>query len=339
MAGRQSPSPGFDHQPVNVDTILKNLGVLKKDPDDEVPLDKSAGDAFLDAMRDSDKVADCVTQLFPNGVPVDETFLDQLDNFHRWIGFADSGDEAIGLVWSEAMRRLSSTQQQELLEVFARQEGHDFFENSRSLYVVTRDHAFPAAFLSDWFVELLRAVERDVMQESVWKSIRTVCTNHVDVALETLGIYLDELNTHRCSIAGFMLGVLRSESLDEKQAAEFTRIENGFRENKDHSLRTVFNWSWVTTARNRALMQAELDLLLSRADESPEDLNNLVCVICQLIRVDCLPNELAQQCRKWVTETIGPTLSGEAKYLVVKAANHMYRGDDGAPPEEVNWIV
>ena len=86
-------------------------------------------------------------------------------------------------------------------------------------------------------------------------------------------------------------------------------------------------------------MQDDLDLLLSRADESLEDLNNVVCVICRLISVDCLPDELAQQCRKWVTTTIGPTLSREAKYYVVAAAIRMYRGDDGATPEEVNWVL
>lgn len=328
-----------DHHPTNVAPILKSLGVLKKDSDDAVPLDRSVGEALLDAVRDAEKVADCVAQLFPDGIPVDQTFFDQLDEFHRWIGVGDSGDEALGLIWAEAMSRLNPSQEQELLNVFSQQEGHEFFENVRSLQVITRERSFPATFLESWLVALLRAVERDMAQGSVWQAIRAVCMFHVDTALETLDAYLREPDQHRRKVAGFMLGVLRLAPLDEKQASRFTRIENGFRNNGDQKLRAVFNWSCLTTAGDREISQDELSLLTSRSETSPEDLNNVVCVISRLIIGDCLPHALQLKCMRWISDAVGPTLFPEAKYHLVWILTHLQLKDSETAPTEGHWIM
>jgi hypothetical protein len=132
--------------------------------------------------------------------------------------------------------------------------------------------------------------------------------------------------------------VLRSESLDETLAAEFSRIENGFANHPECQLRAVFNWSWVTTSRDRALTNDELKALLARANTSAEDLNNVLCVVCRLIAINSLPVELARQCREWISTAAQPPLSSEAKYHVIAAANRLHNDNQDATAEAAHWI-
>jgi hypothetical protein len=236
------------------------------------------------------------------------------------------------------MRRLTPEHQQKLLQAFAHLEGHELFALVGSLHIVLRDHALPPAFLAGCFADLLRLVERDFAQDGVWKSILTVCEHRGDAALQTLRLYVNDPDERRCSIAAFMLGILRSASL-QTRSAEFARLEDELRDHADCQLRAVFNWSWVTTSRERELTQDELNDLFTRAENSPDDLNNVACVTSRLIAVGSLSIDLARQCRHWVSRTVGPSLSSEAKHHVVLAADHLQRADDGeATADATAWI-
>lgn len=327
-------------EPIDVSPVLKQLGVLKKDAKDEVPRDKSTGEAFLTAMSESNNVKTCVDFIFPGGIPVDQTFLDQLDEFHRWIGISESGDEALGIVWSEAIGRLTDSQRLELLNAFAAQESHAFFDNSRSLWVVVRDHEFAPDFLADWFVPLLKAVERDMMQEDVWKTIRIVCECHPHAAGRVLGQYLVTPDARRNSVAGFMLGLLRVQELDSDTAKEIKGIDEAYKNHADSTGRAVFNWSWVTTARQRELTERELTEFLDRSKQSEDDLNSVLSVAARFIQVDGLPATLTQRTIAWLGENISPTLSSDTKYHVVNAANRRYRdsANEESRREATRWI-
>jgi hypothetical protein len=329
------------HEPLDVSPILKDLGVLEKDANCEVPRDRSVGNAFLCALNNKENVKKCVDALFPTGASVDNSFFVQLDEFHRWIGVSSSGDEAMGLVWSEAIGRLSKSKQQDQLNVFARLDSRNFFEYSRSVWVVARDNEFDADFLVGWFVELLKAVETDMMQEDVWKTIRTACVFKSQTAIRVLYQYLLEPNDRRNNIASFMLGVLRSQSLDAKLSGERQQIDDDYQNNSDPSLRAVFNRSWVTTARERELTEVELNQLISRGERSIDDLDNIVIVVCRLVVLQRLPLILLTQAVQWVDKTISPALSSNAKYNVVNAASSLFGGsnEDDWTSHSKKWIL
>jgi hypothetical protein len=325
----------------DVSDLLKRLGVLKSESAKGVPSDESAAEAFLALMRDPAARPTFVADLFPAGVRPDQTFFDRLAALRLEFNYTRSGDEGIGLVWSEAMRPLSPEDRQALLHVIP--TAHNVFEHLGSLWVVIRDHPFPPTFLAEWLTALVRAVERDILQGGAWTAIRTLCTAHPKTALAVLRLLPVPLEVTRLNIAGFMLGVLRTEVLDEDCAREYRHIEASFNNHADVQLRGVVMWSWATTARERSLTQEELAALLARSHRSADDLNTVVRVACHLlISAPEHAEDIPRQCRQWIEAQVSPGLSAEAKHAIVSAAKAMVRpvtsGED-FPPDVCYWIL
>jgi hypothetical protein len=326
----------------DVRDILKGFKVLKSDPSDEVSQDKSAADAFLSVVQDAANAASCVAQLFPNGIPLEQSFFDRLHEFRRWIGIADLADEAIGIVWSVAMQQLSPDDQLKLLQVFASQQGHDFFENVGSLHVVVKNHTFPPGFLADWFTDLVRIVEGDVSVD-VWKSVTTLCESNTDGAFEVIWMLTQPPEERRLNIAGVMLGTMRQFDLGEKQTAELKRLEGFFESHSDEQFRAVYNWSWATTARAVGIDDPQLRALLARADSGNSgDLGSVVNVVCRICVNDELSAEILTLCTDWIGERVAPSLPAAAKYYIANAATHLSRaksGDEKPKLECSAWIT
>jgi len=326
---------------MDVADILKQLHVLK-DATAAVTSEESTADAFLALVRDPAACEAFVARLFPDGVPRDQTFFTRLGELRRHFSYSQSGDEAIGLVWSEAMRDFPPEDRQAQLRSFTGQAPQDVFEHLSCLWVIIRDHAFPVSFLAEWFVDIVRAVEGDILQDGVWTAIRTLCTHHVDTALEVLRLLPTPLDDTRLNIAGFMLGVLRASGLEGERDREFRVVETFFRDHADERCRAVFNWSWATTARDRALTPEELDSLLARADRSPEDLSNVICVACRLLTGPKDANsDVAQRCRQWIGRRVSPSISRDAKCYVARAARSIARStkDGGGASDVPDWIL
>jgi len=139
-----------------------------------------------------------------------------------------------------------------------------------------------------------------------------------------------------------MLGTLRSLPLGEKQLDEFGRAEGFFRSHADNSFRAVFNWSWVTTARNSGITAEQLESLFDRVANSQEDLSNVVCVVCRITIVARLSAELTRRCREWLTQHLSSRLSPDAKFHLVSVAEAAARqgGESGMPEADLSdWIV
>jgi hypothetical protein len=338
MENNPISSDGSDQPVVDVLNILRTFGVLKQDSADELPDDHSAADHFLTLMKNSTNVADCVTQLFPSGIPVGQLFFDLLDDFHRWIGIHESGDEAIGLIWSEAMRRLTPNRQQDLLGVFVNQKGHDFFEHVGCLPTVLQSIQLPSSFLSSWFPDLYRAVANDV-QTSVWEAIRTVCIHQSEIAIAALELLLERTEDRQLTVAAFMLGTLRTLGLTEEQASALAQIENLVASHADIRCREVFNRSWVTTASGTGLTADQMRGLYSRAELSENDLSSIVGVICHLVSFSMLPEDQALLAREWLSKAVIRALSSEAKHSVAAAADRLSRDPKQMPPEVTDWIL
>lgn len=328
--------------PEDVANILKGFKVLKSESSDEVPLDQSTDDAFLAVVQDPHNASSCVAQLFPDGIPLDQSFFDQLDEFRRWIGIAESGDEAIGIVWSGAMQRLSPDDQLKLLQVFASQQGYDFFKCLRSLHVVVRNQSLPVGFLADWFTDLVRIADRDVGAD-VWKSITTLCESKPDCALEVIWMLTQPPDERRLNIAGVMLGTIRRLSLCEKRKAEFKRLEGFFESHSDERFRTVYNWSWATTARTVGIEDAQLGALFARAESGTlADLGSVVSVVCCISANDGLPKDIFDLCTDWIGKRVAPSLPAATKYYIANAATRLSKanpGDESTRFDCSTWIT
>jgi hypothetical protein len=321
---------------------LKGLNVLRGEDSEDIPSDRSTADTFLAVVREPGNAALCVAQLFPDGIPLDQLFFDRLGEFHRWTGIEKSGDEAIGIVWSQAMGQLDLAEQQQLLRAFAAQRGHEFFRNLGSLYVIVRDHILPASFLADWFADLLQCVERDLAQDGVWVTIRTLCASHPDLAIEVLWAAATPPDPRRLSVAGFILGTLRSLTLTKKQINEFERVEGFFEAHADNQLRAVFNCSWLTTARDSCITGDQLEALFDRAVTSQEDLSNIVSVVCRMTFVASLSVDLIHRCHQWLEANISSSLSQDAKFYVAWLAEIVMRdrnGVGGPKADTAKWIL
>jgi hypothetical protein len=223
--------------------VLKQFGVLVGEPSETGRSEESIGDALLAVVREPATRRDLVTRLFPGGVPYDRTLFDRLAEVREYVSYARSGSEAVGLIWSEAIRELPAEAQQAGLRAYAGLASHELFEHLDGLWVVIRDHEFPASFLADWLGDVVRVVERDMLQDGAWAAIRVLSTHHVDVALDVLRLLPTPADGTRLNIAGFMLGVLRVSGLQGERERAFREIETFFRDHPDARLRSVFNWS------------------------------------------------------------------------------------------------
>ncbi len=329
MSNNEDPDDACPRSELDVRDILTGFKVLRGDASDEVPQNKSAADSFLSVVQDRENAESCVAKLFPIGIPLEQSFFDRLDEFRRWIGIAESGEEAIGIVWSEAMRQLSPVDQLKILEVFASQQGRGFFENVGSLHVVVKDHSFPPGFLADWFTDLVRIVERDVGAD-VWKSVTTLCESNPDCALEVIWMLTQPPEERRLNIAGVMLGTIRRLDLDEEREANFKRVEGFFESHSDERFRAVYNWSWATTARAGGIEEAQLRALFARADSgNMDDIGSVVSAVCRISVNEDLPNEIVNLCTNWITERVAPSLPAAAKYFIANTATYLSRAMSG----------
>jgi len=316
---------------------LKKLRLLKAAPADELKLEKPIDVLFLEKMQSQQACSDCVDYLFPEHIPVGKEFFKQLREFNRWIGFSESSDEALGLVWAEAVRRLQPEEQRSLLINFADLEGHTFFEHVGSVRVVVRDVIFPTEFLADWFLHLANAVEGDV-QSGVWNTIVTLCQSHPVTAIELLELYLSIADDVRKSFSSFMLGVLREEISGDESAPQFHSIENRLRDSDELLHRSIYNWSWVTSTARSSIEPDQFSALLRRAT-SPEDEDDVLCIACRMLSIGSLPTTLKSEAIGWVAQRVSSQVSCKAKFHIVQAVCDFLRQDKGRVPEEIEWVL
>jgi hypothetical protein len=329
--------------PADVADILKRLHVLTDESAAGRPSPESAADRFLALMLDPATCAACVAQLFPNGVPLDQTFFERLAELRHHFLFTNKGEEAIGIVWSEAMRGLSDENRQTLLRAFIGQMPDELIVSMAGLSTIVRDHALSAAFLAEWFVSLIQAVEHDYSAEGAWIAIRTMCMTRCDTALDILRLFQLSTQGTVVDIASFMLGVTRTLPLDGRQADAFRDIESFFRDHADAGVCAVFDWSWVATARERPLHFDEVEVLFGRAQRSPDDRNTVLSVMSRMQYCGKdLDGDVAHRTRGWISENVSPSISPEAKHHVAVAAQALAQrtGDgDGAAPELSGWLM
>jgi len=328
---------------VDVTGILKHLGILKGEVVEGPSSGESATEAFLLLMRDGNACEGFVAELFPDGICSDQTFFEPLGELHRHFAYTPRGDEGIGLVWSQAVHILPAEDRQSLLRSFVDRAGRQECELLGSLWVVMRDHAFSATFLSEWVTDLVRAVEQGPLPDGVWKAIRTLCTCHGETALNVLRLLLVRPDNPRLSIAGFMLGVLRACALTGPHDCALAEVEAFLNDHADARFRGAVVWSWATTARERGLTQEELAALFARAGRSTDDRSTVVCVACQLLLGEPdIRGDTARRCRQWIDAQASPSLSSDTKHAVVSAAQAILRsiGDsEDVPPDACGWLL
>ena len=322
---------------IDVAPYLKKLRLLKADTNDELTLENPVEFLFLEKMQSREICSDCIDFIFPDRIPVSEAFFKQLREFHRWIGSSESSDEALGLVWAEAVRRLKPEEQTSVLNLFATLGGHTFFEHVGSVRVVVRDVILPAAFLADWFLLLAKAVQGDV-QSGLWNTVVTLCQSHPITAIEILELYLLNSDDVRRDFSSFMLGVLRNERTAYEISPQFHSIENGLRDSDALLHRSIYNWSWVTSTARSSIEPDQFSALLRRAT-SPEDEDDVLCIVSRMLAIGSLPTTLKSEAISWVSQRISSRVIGKAKYHIVQAVYEFLRKDNENVPEEIEWIL
>jgi hypothetical protein len=326
-----------EYRLIDVAPYLKKLRLLQADASDELKLEGPIDVMFLEAMQSQQACSECVDYLFPEHIPVGKEFFKQLREFNRWIGLSESSDEALGLVWAEAVRRLQPEERKRLLNVFANLRGHTFFEHVGSVRVIVRDVILPVAFLADWFLHLAKAVEGDV-QSGVWNTIVTLCQHHPVTAIELLELYLSIADDVRRVISSFILGVLREEISSDESAPQFHSIENRLRDSDKLLHRSIYNWSWVTSTARSSIEPDQFSALLRRAT-SPEDEDDVLCIACRMLSIGSLPSILKSEAIGWVAQRVSSRVSAKAKFYIVQAVYDILRQDKGIVPEEIEWVL
>lgn len=324
-------------QLIDVAPYLKKLRLLKADADDELILEKPIDVMFLEAMQSQQACSDCVDYLFPEHIPVSKEFFKQLGEFNRWVGLSESSDEALGMIWAEAVRRLQPEKQRRLLNVFANLREHTFFKHVGSVRVVVRDVIFPGAFLADWFLQLASAVKGDV-QSGVWNAVVTLCQSHPTTATELLELYLSTAESIRRELSSFILGVLRSESTAYETNPQLHSIEKKLRDSDRLLHRSIYNWSWVTSNSRGSIEPDQFAALLCRAT-STEDEDDVMCVVSRMLAMGSLPSTLKSEAIDWVSQRVSSQVSGKAKFDIVQAVYDLLRQDKERVPKVVEWVL
>jgi hypothetical protein len=219
------------------------------------------------------------------------------------------------------MHRLSPAEQENLLTAFLDQDAHAIFDNLQCLPWVLENCLCSADFLANWLPKLAEKIERDIAQSGFWSAVSALCERTTAAALQILGQLAKSPGAPQIRVAAFMLGVLRANELADADKTEFGRLEERFASHATPDCRSVFDWSWITTANLIAIKEEQLEALFARANSGvSDDRNNIVGVVSKIVLSDKSDGAIVRIGSGWLNKTVSPKMSSYAKYHVCEAA-------------------
>lgn len=283
-------------------------------------------------LADPDRLEDLLKVAFPDGPKTDSAFYQRLWQIHGSLGASNAASRVVGRLWSAAMATMEPQSCEEILSVYAACEGVEFCILLASLHVVLGKHELRPSFAVDFLTLVLKRVRNDMVKGLYYSAVREFCERHCGVALRVLSI-IQESPRDDVELAVIILGMLRKLSLGTSDREEFDRVSRCFADHERKQFRTIFNWSWVTTAFQDSISKSELaDLFERYSAGSIEEKHEIVGVVCQILCSPMISRDVLELGLTWLPEKVDRSISSIAKFHVVHLvdtlSDKMRSGDD-----------
>lgn len=326
-----------------VQTILREFKVLDPTREcDDAPCGAAESERLLAIAVDPESAAKFVKRLFPDGCSTDSRFFNTLNELRRWTGCDRKADEAIGRVWSASLQTSSPEDKQRLLTTLITPGDHDFYESVQSLAPVFADHEFPPEFTANFLATLLRLLENDLAC-GIGESSRKLITKHPLNAVATVRACLKDRDDYRSRLATYFLGILRAQTLDAAVASALESIENDLGASDEFDVRSIFNWSWITTAHESGITQDALETLVQRAaSDDPRDADDILAVVGRICLSRRISIDVFDFAVRWVGSNLALLRTSQTRCHVLDAAANLIAGQCVAEKpllECAEWLV
>lgn len=264
---------------MDVAQILTKFGILNVADSGQHPAEK-----LLAVVTEAGRAGELVDCLFPDGVPLDESFFERLADIRGCVHFAKAGVEAVGYIWVAAFNRITPEEQQVLLDSFADKKCHDLYVNLDSLPVVLKEVELPLEFMAAWLAKLLGVVERDMAQGGFWDALHAFCAAQPERAVMLISILKTQPSPITFRILAYALGAMRGLNLSGNAPPVLERLNVFFRDHANPEYRSCFNSSWAATATHYGITEEQIAYLIERAErDEHRDANSLFGVICWIL--------------------------------------------------------
>lgn len=268
------------------------------------------------------KALEMLISLFPDGIPVDLSFYERLENLYMRMGWGEESQRATGLFMTCAVDQLSEIKGEALLREIVKVGNPFFFQLLDSLKVLFSDRELRPEFAAELFPAIVKRIGNDLASGGFWKALESYCEEHTQSALYILQNLIGANDEQGISVAASILGVLRSMVLDEKKQVFFNNLENEFSNACAPAQRAIYNRSWLNTAWRGAMQKSQLEQLTKKmmggSEEEKEQVFWIVCrsLLSRNISADCMAYGL-----DWLLQNVSPNITPVAKYHVVDFAS------------------
>lgn len=280
-------------------------------------------DILKDAIRliadGRESISGLVTSIFPNNIPHDSAFYEQLHLVESRLGISEHAALLVGYIWAGAITKLPEVHRETVLSHFLEADNIHFFQSLRALPVVVENVPLSASFLFQWFLRMYARVAKDFAQSYFWRSLEAWALSAPNEAVTSFELLIkDDLDDAKIAIGAAILGNVRVAFERTSRQAVTSKYEEMFSRHGDVAMRLVFHRSWINTAWNRGLSDAEFASCLDRmgggtSQERSEAFNFLRCVMPDhRITPECIAKGIA-----WLRNNATPTLPDNSKHWVI----------------------
>ena len=220
-------------------------------------------------------------------------------------------------MWLEILKTIDVATCEAILTAYANSDGIEFWALIGALQVPLSEHELSAGFTLALFTDLFKRTAKDMAVGLVFTAVQRFSQRFPGVGLQVLGRIQNGMHDDNRQLAQFILGTLRKSSLTDLQRQEFDGMAGGFRDSPAPQMRLVYHQSWATTASQHSLTLPEITDLLARADGAPpEDVTNIMCVMCQIVMAQPTVGDARSAALDWLRSGANSSIASQAKYMI-----------------------
>lgn len=259
--------------------------------------------------------------LLPEGVVPNAFFFERLKNLHLRLGWSGASNQVIGILILTALDRLKLDEGEALLREMPKMPSPYFFQALESLPILLKKGALRPSFAAEWFTLLVRRIGNDLASAGFWNALGVYCDEHPDDAVAVLSCIPFSEGEDRLGIAAYILGALRSIELKAETRGRLETLEREFSQAIEVNKRSIYNRSWIETARRGALNRQELESLVERMTAgSIEEREQVYWIVTASILSQTISEDSFNFGLGWLRANVSGQIPPLAKYHVIDFA-------------------
>jgi hypothetical protein len=315
--------------------VIKAIGLNEKSADVRIS-DDDLNSALTQISQDALKLREALSLLFPNGIPLSQSFYAQLNQLEVRLGLEDKGSRFVGTLWYRAVETLEPNQREELLNAFTL-DSDSIFHGLDWLPILLANFPLPASFSAEWLPKLVKRIGNDLAAGELWVAFDAYCERNSLQALDSLKILINHSDMSELGVATHFLGVLRGLDLPLPLQNEIRLIDEELKCTANPLKANVYNRSWIETVRRKPLTKEQLEQLISKISHGlAQEREEAIPLVIGILSTDKLDSVCREFIFNWLKNNVNPDIPRAAKF---RLAAYISRDPQTLPGEVIDLVL